>query len=193
MERDAAPTRPAGVRILLPILLAAVVLAACGSAPSPTPTAPEIAAATASGQGVTLAVTARPAVAAPGQRLDVEAVVTNDGDEPLVLSGSGGGFVFFSVTRVEDGLTSGEPAMTDDCVPHVLADGERTVVPFAKSGGWSEEDPNADFLRTYFGDPDLSLPAGTWRIDVSTAATIGEGCVGPRLELAVSVVVQITE
>lgn len=193
MERDAALSRPAGVRIPLFSLLAAVFLAACSAAPSPTPTAPDVAAGSASGQGVTLAVTAEPAVASPGQRLDVEAVVTNDGDEPLVLSGSGGGFVFFSVTRVEDGLTSGEPAWTDDCVPHVLAAEEPTVVPFAKSGGWSEEDPNADFLRTYFADPDLSLPEGTWRIDVATAATIGEACVGPRLELAVSVVVRVTE
>ena len=193
MERDGAPPRPAGVRIVLLSLIAAAVLVACGPAPSPTQTAPEVAAATVSGQGVTLAVTADPAVATPGERIDVEAVVTNDGDEPLVLSGSGGGFVFFSVTRIEDGLTSGEPAMTDDCVPHVVAAGEPAVVPFAKSGGWTEEDPNADFLRTYFADPELSLPAGTWRIDVSTAATIGEGCVGPRLELAASVVVQVTE
>ncbi len=193
MERDAALPRPAGVRILLFSFLAAVVLAACSAAPSPSPTVPDVAAGSESGQGVTLAVTAEPAVASPGQRLDVEAVVTNDGDEPLVLSGSGGGFVFFSVTRVEDGLTSGEPAWTDDCVPHVLAAGEPTVVPFAKSGGWSEEDSNADFLRTYFANPDLSLPEGTWRIDVATAATIGEGCVGPRLELAVSVVVRVTE
>ena len=174
-------------------LLICVLLAACSPAPDPSPSAPDAAAGTTSGHGVTLAVTADPPVVAPGQRIDVEAVITNDADEPLVLSGSGGGFVFFSVTRLEDGLTPGEPAMTDDCVPHVLPAGDRTAIPFAKSGGWSEDDPHADFLRTYFTDPELSLPAGTWRIDVSTAATIGEGCAGPPFALEVSVVVRVTE
>jgi len=146
-----------------------------------------------SGQGLTLSATAEPAVVAAGQRIDVEAVVTNDGPEPIVMSGSGSGFVFFSVTRLEDGLTSGEPAWTDDCVPHIVNPGEPVVVPFAKSGGWSEEDPNAAFLRTYFSEPELTLPSGTWRVDMTAAATLGEGCRGEPLDLELSLVVTVTE
>lgn len=180
----------------------AVVAAACSAIPTPTPlgsglrpgpTAPELASGTVSEQGMTLSVTAEPAVVAAGAPIEVEATVTNDGDAPIELSGSGSGFVFFSVTRIEDGLTSGEPAVTDDCAPHVVPVGEPIVVPFAKSGGWSEDDPNAAFLRTYFADPELTLPAGTWRIDVSTAATIGQGCVGEPLDLETALLVTVTE
>lgn len=200
------PTRPIrrwdGVQRLTLLAAAALVLAACSVIPTPSPlgsglqpgpTAPELASGTVSGHGMTLSVTAEPAVVSAGARIQVEAVVANDGPEPIVLSGSGSGFVFFSVTRVEDGLTSGEPVMTDDCAPHVVNPGEPIAVPFAKSGGWSEDDPNAAFLRTYFAEPELTLPSGTWRIDVMTAATIGEGCVGEPLDLELSLVVTVTE
>ncbi|MGZ8563458.1 MAG: hypothetical protein ACXWWU_07545 [Candidatus Limnocylindria bacterium] len=187
---------------LVPSVLLTLVMAACSLTPTPTPlgsgtqpgpTAPELAAGTVSGHGMTLSATAEPAVVAAGEPISVEAVVTNDGAEPIVLSGSGSGFVFFSVTRVEDGLTSGPPGMTMDCAQHVLAPGEPTVVPFSKSGGFSPDDPNAAFLRTYFADPELTLPSGTWRIDVSTAATIGGGCTGPQLDLALALLVTVTE
>lgn len=202
MERAGAVRRSEAMHRLISLASAAVLLAACSMTPTPTPlgsgsqpgpTAPELASGTVSGRGLTLSVTAQPAVVAAGQPIEVEAVVTNDGPEPIVLSGSGSGFVAFSVTRIEDGLTPGEPVFTSDCVPHVVPVGEPIVVPFAKSGGWSEDDPNAAFLRAYFADPDLTLPEGTWEIDVSTAATIGAGCIGQQLDLALSLLVTVTE
>jgi len=202
MEPGPSVRRLVGVQRLVLSPLVALFVAACSVTPTPTPlgsdaqpgpTTPELAAGTVSGQGMTLSVTAEPAVVAAGELIDVQAVVTNDGAEPIVLSGSGSGFVFFSVTRVEDGLSSGEPAMTGDCARHVVNPGEPTVVPFSKSGGFSPDDPDAAFLRTYFAEPELTLPTGTWRIDVTTAATIGEGCVGEPLDLAISLLVTVTE
>ena len=193
MQPGARVRRPGGMRRLLLLLLLALLVAACSPAPTPTPSVPELATGTVSGQGMTLSVTAEPAVVAAGERIEVEAVLTNDGPDPIELSGSGSGVVFFSVTRLDDGLTSGEPVMTDDCAPHDVPAGEPIIVPFAKSGGWSEDDPDAAFLRTYFADPELTLPPGAWRIDVTTAATIGEGCVGPSLDLALSLLVRVTE
>lgn len=193
MQLRSGERRSGAMRRHVSLLSVALLLAACSPASTPTPSAPELASGTVGGHGMTLSVTAEPAVVGAGEPIDVQAVVTNDGVEPLVLSGSGSGFVFFSVTRLEDGLTSGEPGMTADCAPHVVPAGEPIVVPFAKSGGWSEDDPNAAFLRTYFSEPELSLPSGTWRIDVSTVATIGEGCVGPQLDLKLSVLLTVTE
>lgn len=202
MEPGRPARRSGGVQRPVLSLAIALIVGACSAAPTPTPlgsgiqpgpTAPELASGTVSGQGLTLSATVEPAVVAAGQRIEVEAVVTNDGLEPIVLSGSGSGFVFFSVTRIEDGLTSGEPAMTGDCATHVVTPGEPVVVPFSKSGGWSEDDPNAAFLRTYFSEPELSLPSGTWRVDISTAATMGEGCTGEPLDLELSLVVTVTE
>ena len=32
---------------------------------------------------------------------------------------------------------------------------------FAKSGGWTAEDPNALLYQSFFANPDIHLPAGT--------------------------------
>jgi len=200
MEPVASARRSGDVqRFVLPALLA-LLAAACSQSPTPTPlgslvqpgpTAPELAAGTVSGHGMTLSAAAEPAVLAAGQPIEVEATVTNDGADPIVLSGSGSGIVFFSVTRLEDGLTLGDSLRTGDCVSHVIR--EPIVVPFFKSGGWSEDDPNADFLRAYFSDRELRLPSGTWRIDVAVLANIGEGCTGPPVDLGLSLIVTVAE
>ena len=184
------------------LMLLAVALTACGVGPSPTsigpsdapgPSAPELAAGEVRGDRLTMRVTAQPAVVAAGEPIEVQATLVHAGPGPLVVSGSGSGIVSFSVTRLSDGLSSGPPAWTDDCAIHELPAGEEIVVPFSKSGGWSEDDEHADFLRTYFSDPELSLPPGTWRIDVATHGTRGEGCRGPQLELEMSLIVTVTE
>jgi len=41
--------------------------------------------------------------------------------------------------------------------------------------------------------PELSLPAGTWRIDVIASGSLGEGCAGERLGHEVSLVVTVTD
>jgi hypothetical protein len=202
MQLDARERRSVDMQRMVLSSLVALLVTACSQSPTPTPlgslsepgpTAPELAAGTVSGHGMTLSTAAEPAVVAAGERIDVEATVTNDLADPILLSGSGSGFVFFSVTRVEDGLTSGPPVWTDDCVPHVIPPGEPIVIPFAKSGGWSEDDPNVAFLRTYFSEPELSLPSGTWRIDVTVHGNIGEGCTGPAVDLELALIVTVTE
>ncbi len=48
-------------------------------------------------------------------------------------------------------------------------------------------------METYFATPDLTLPAGTWQIDVTVHGTLGEGCDGQQLGHALSLVVTVTE
>jgi hypothetical protein len=183
------------VQRVIPPFAAILLLAACGVGPSPVPSSstPELVAGTVPKHGITLAVVARPAVAAAGEPFEVEATLTHDRPGPLVVSGSGMGIVFFSVTRLEDGLGSGPPLMDLGCGRHELPAGEPLVVPFFKSGGHSPGDPNAEFMEFYNSSPELSLPAGTWRIDVMTIGNLGEGCDGELLGHEVSVVVTVTD
>ena len=164
-----------------------------GPSIAPGPSTPELATGTVTEGDITLAATAEPVVVRAGQPIQVEAVLTHDQGEPLVLSGSGSGIIFFSVTRLEDGLASGPPVMTSDCGRHELPAAEPLVVPFFKSGGYSPGDPNAEFMETYNATPDLTLPAGTWRIDVTAHGTLGEGCGGQQLGHKLSLVVTVTE
>lgn len=201
------PSRRPAVMAYRGIVVAlALVLASCAlqppapTAPSPeaesSPTtaaesSPNLASEEVTEGGFTLAATAEPATAVAGAPIDVNAVLTHDRPDPLIVSGSGSGIVFFSVTREEDGLTPGPPEMTSDCVSRELP--AETVVPFFPSNGYSADDPNADFKRAYQQSPELMLPAGTWRIDVATFASLGGGCSGPPLDLQVSLIVVVTE
>lgn len=189
--------RPAAVHRLLRVAAVTLVLAACAQPPTPSavsPSTPELAAGQVTKAGITLAATASPAHAAVGEHITVVAELSHDEPTPLVVWGSGTGIVFFSVTRQEDGLSSGPPVSQGDCARYELPPGEPTVVPFAKSGGWSPGDPNADFLRTYFSEPELILPPGTWRIDITTSGTLGDGCgTGELLGHGLALVVTVTD
>ncbi len=179
-------------RSLFAPVLAALV--GCTSTPSPSEGEPSYGEpmAEVSTDGFTLTLAADVARVRAGDEIGVTATLGHDQPRDVLLSGPGSGVVFFSVTRREDGLTSGSPAHTDDCARHVLAAGPALTIPFSKSGGYSPDDPHADFLEIYFADRALSLPAGTWRIDAVTHAWIGEGCTGDSLELAASVEVVVT-
>ena len=191
LEHVSAPGRLARMRTAVAAVLL-VQLAGCSGA-EPSPTTPELAAGTVSRHGLTLGATAEPATAKTGDAIDVTASLTNDGPADLQLSGSGSGIVFFSVTRLEDGLGSGPPISTGDCAPYILRADEPLVVPFQKSGGFSPGDENAEFMEIYNATPELTLPPGTWRIDVTTSGNIGPGCTGQLLDLALELIVTVTD
>ena len=81
--------------------------------------------------------------------------------------GSGSGPVTFAIEEVGGSLRMMGGAMTADCRMTEYPAGVRTEIPFRKSGGWTAEDPNADFYTAWFKDPLLHLPAGRWRLTVS--------------------------
>lgn len=97
----------------------------------------------------------------PGEVMDVSATLRYVGTGRAELGGSGGGFVVFSV-RSADGRIDTEWGMDGDCARYVLMPGEAIEYPFQKSGGYSETDPDAAFMREFFRDPELSLPDGRW-------------------------------
>lgn len=178
-----------------PVILAAgltLTLAACAE-PDPTPVVARVASAEATRDGLSLSAIAVPATVASGDVIAVTATLARLGPGQLELSGSGSGLVFFSVTRLEDGLTSGPPGSRGDCHEYLLSPDEPMVVPFAKSGGYSSDDPNAAFMEAYFADPELTLPPGTWRIDVSAFGNLGHECGGDALiDLAIELVVFVS-
>ena len=177
------------------IAVAAVLLiqvAGC-SAAEPSPSTPPLGSGTVTRHGLTLTATAELATVAAVDVIDVTATLTHDGPGDLQLSGSGSGIVFFSVTRLEDGLGSGPPISTGDCAPHVIHADEPLVVPFQKSGGFSPGDANAEFMEFYNSTPELTLPPGTWRIDVTTSGNVGPGCTGELLDLALGLIVTVTD
>lgn len=50
----------------------------------------------------------------------------------------------------------------------VLEKGEVYTIPFAKSGGFTQEDPDAKFREKYFSEKELRLPAGDYTFTAVT-------------------------
>ena len=156
-----------------------VVLGACGKASAPsgsplasaTPLAP--APSEASGQpvllegrdaGFALSLRIGSDAVDAGAPLDVGATLTWEGAEPQAsIWASGSGPVSFGIKQVDGDIVL-DAVQTADCAQHDYTRGVAVPVPFRKSGGFSDDDPNADFYRVYFADPVLRLPTGRWRI-----------------------------
>lgn len=125
------------------------------------------------------------------QPIDASATLSYLGPEAgLDLVGSGSGLIGFRAQQV-DGRLDITGAHTDDCRTYRLDRARPMVVPYAKAGGWSNDDPDAAFYRAFFADPVFRLPPGRWQISAAAEFYTGE-CGGPihKLDGAVTIVVE---
>ena len=147
--------------------VAAIVLAlvaACGQAPTPSGPTGQPIVVVGRDAGFALSMRVGSDVVDAGVPIDVSSILTWEGAAPsATIWGSGGGPVSFSLEQVGGPLNIGG-AMTADCAKHEYARLVPTAIPFQKSGGYTADDPNAAFYRTYFADPVLRLPAGRWKL-----------------------------
>ncbi|PZR64830.1 MAG: hypothetical protein DLM71_01130 [Chloroflexi bacterium] len=120
-----------------------------------------------------------------GEPIDAIAELTYTGPRASVVPwGSASGIIGFGVAQM--GGPSAGPGYRDNCAQHsALQRGVPLQVRFAKSGGYAADDPNVSFYRSYFAEPRLRLPAGTWTILAETNLIPG-GCTAPVVALRVS-------
>jgi hypothetical protein len=113
---------------------------------------------------------------APGEPIDVKAALTYGGQAASIsiAHGHGSPMAFGVVERV-DGLFL-TPAWRQSCERSMLERGVPLERPFAKSGSFSGDDPAATDAASFFADPTLVLPVGTWHLYV--VADFGEGDCG---------------
>jgi hypothetical protein len=122
---------------------------------------------------------------AAGEPIETEARLTYLGPaDRIEISGSGSGLVLFGLESVE-GPVRLLGAATADCVPRTIERNVPVVVPYRKSGGFSDDDPNAAWYRAFFADPLLRLSAGSWRLSATADGYLGRGCEGRRYHLLV--------
>ena len=102
---------------------------------------------------------------AQGQAIDVRTTLTWTGSAPkATIWASGMGPVGFLYEELTGRKRTIGGVMTADCAQHLYDRGVVSPIPIGKSVGWSEDDPDAAFLREFARDPLLHLPAGRWRI-----------------------------
>ena len=84
-----------------------------------------------------------------------------------------------------------EPVTTADCGHSEISTDAPIVSDLNKSGGFSDDDPDAAFLRDFLMAPDVRLPAGTW--DISAIAQYAESsdCSGGMRGMRATVRVEV--
>jgi hypothetical protein len=171
------------------LLLVAALLACSGPAPDATPSG----AFAAEREGdFELTIASDRSQYRTSEVIPVIATLTYHGAGESTIWGSSAGPVGFTVARVTDGLTPGMPGSRLDCASHHFREGDSVTYEFQKSGGFTDDTPNVDFVEAYFEDPELHLPTGTWRVIALTAASLGE-CGGPAVSLRVEIQITVTD
>lgn len=126
-----------------------------------------------------------------GQEIVAMATLTYLGPADAVVArgSSTPGLIGFAVER-EDPPIRITPAFTTDCGAHEMTRGVGVEYPFAKSGGYSPDEPLASFYEAYFDSSELRLPAGTWTITAGGSWYVGD-CGDELHDLSASVRVVI--
>lgn len=173
---------------LLAIVLAVLLAACAGSAPSPTSSA--VTAEDVEGP-FHLAFTLPRTTWSAGESIEGGSRLSLSALGPVTIRGSGGGLLGFGFAEVGGRRQMG-PAMTADCAIHRIAGNEPIVSPITKSGGFSTDGPDAAFYQAFFADPLVHLPAGEWDITAIAEFTEDE-CGGPAHALKAAIRVRVTE
>src|SRR5262245_54310013 len=89
-----------------------------------------------------------------------------EGETPIKISGASSvlGFGYAEV----DGTHVVNPAWRSVCATYDLEPATPIIEALTKSGGFSDEDPDVAWLRSFLTAPEVRLPAGTW--DVTAVA-----------------------
>jgi hypothetical protein len=118
------------------------------------------------------------------------ATLSYGGPDAKTLYGSGG-LLDFQYTQV-GGPHKTSPASRAECGRYEIRPGMPMSTQLSKSGGFTDDDPDAAWLRSFLTAPDVRLSAGTW--DVTALANFREGDCGPGGEsMATTVRVTVTD
>ena len=114
-----------------------------------------------------------------GDPIQVVAGLTNGGSGGSITTyGSPDGPVIFSLRQV-DGPVVIDPIVLTSCIEQVtLPAYEPMQIPFKKTGTVPSGATDPEYWRSWFADPVLRLPAGTWEISATPNFALG-GC-GPK-------------
>ena len=170
----------------------ALLLAACGPAPTPSPNgaAEPVIAFDEQGQ-FRLELELPKATYVAGEPIEGIARLRFAGPGGVEIAGSGGGLIGFSLVDV-DGPRDVGGGQDLSCAAYGLDPETPFTSGLQKSGGFDPDDPADDFIEAFLADPVYRLPAGTWEIQ-AWSNFLRQGCTLPETRLTSSVRIVVTD
>jgi hypothetical protein len=111
---------------------------------------------------------------------------------PDVVVGGSRDLLSFGFKEV-NGTREMGPASGSMCAKHPLSAATPVTSGIVKSGGWSDDMPDAGFYSGFFADPAVRLPPGDWDITAYANLVEGPGCSGDQVDLKATVRVHVTD
>jgi hypothetical protein len=99
------------------------------------------------------------------EKIDLHSTLEYLGSKKKITIWHGLPYINYYITDEKD-FNTGGIALTI-LTSSTLNKGEVYTYPFSKTGGFSEDDPKADFWRTFYSEKDLYLPPGKYKLSVS--------------------------
>lgn len=110
---------------------------------------------------ISLTIVADNSVYKADEVIECYATLTNMGEEPITVLHSNPLVVFY----IEGGdYFSGSYGREDSLNRTTFVPEEELRIEFQKSGGWSADDPNAAFYKTFYEEKELRLPVGQYTL-----------------------------
>lgn len=94
----------------------------------------------------------------------------------------------------DDKYFDGGYAAQDQLITTTIKKGEIVRFDYAKSGGWTGEDPNADFYQKFYSEKELILPVGKYEISATIACSLDvNNMLGSEYKKSVSAYVTVID
>jgi hypothetical protein len=177
--------RGRGVLAAVVVIAATFLVAGCGGEEASFEPRPVAASDRANGFLLTLTLPTN--TFASAEPIDLEATFTWEGPaaNQKVWASAAGPLLF--TARQLDGPREIGGASDAACAIHEYKRGVPERSGYQKSGGYSATDPDIEFYKAFFADPQFRLPPGQWRISVTADGFLAECAeAAPRLTLRVS-------
>ena len=170
-------------------ILALGLVVACTSAPTSEPqTSPPPAEQTAEDAQFRLTIRMASSVQRAGEPIDLETTLAYLGPDIAVIVGSDWSPpVWFELEHLDGDLDLDGPVSLLTCNLTPIDAGVPLTIPFIKNGGYSGDDPDAAYWKTFFDDPALRLPAGRWRLSSNFQGVTSDRCEGAMHRLRASI------
>lgn len=114
------------------------------------------------------------------------------GEEDDIVVYSADPLVGFSLK--DDKYFGGGHIVNDILMTTKLEKGKIVKFDYVKSGGWTDDGPNANFYKKFFSEKELILPAGKYEISASIACSFDENDIlGSQYNNSVSSYIAVTK
>ncbi len=170
------------------ILVLALLLGACGSAP--VATSVPVAASSTSGKFV-LSFRIERGTVRPKEAIVGTATMSLLAPGGATITGPGTLFGF-EFAEVGGSHRHVQPVSDGVCAPHRLTSTSPLSSEILKSGAVIDG-PDAAWYREFLSEPLVLLPTGDWDVTVSSTFFVGQSCSGQKVAMRTTVRVHVTE